>query len=53
MRPHLTVSRSDVERIVRRDFPADQFDDVMTTLDDRVQLSHALADIRTDQGAFG
>jgi hypothetical protein len=50
MQPHPTVSRLDVERIVSRDFPAERFDDVMTTLDeygtqdgqserDRVQLA--------------
>src|SRR5687767_3459069 len=50
MQPTPKVSRSDVERIVRRDFPADRFDYVMTTLDeygtkdwqrerDRVQLA--------------
>ena len=48
--PTPTVSRTDVERVVRRDFPADAFRDVITTLDkygvedyererDRVQLA--------------
>jgi hypothetical protein len=50
MQPTPTVSRSDVERIVRRDFPAEWFHEVMATLDeygtedwqrerDRVQLA--------------
>ena len=50
MQPHPTVSRADVERVVRRDFPADRFDEVIATLDeygtedwqrerDRVQLA--------------
>ena len=50
MQPTPTVSRSDLERIVRRDFSAERFDEVMTTLDeygvedwqrerDRVQLA--------------
>ena len=30
--PTPTVTRADVERVVRRDFPADQFDSVMSVL---------------------
>jgi len=43
---HRTVTRADVERIVRRDFPPEQFDSVIAVLDeytdrerDRVQLA--------------
>lgn len=50
VQPTPTVSRSDVERIVRRDFPPDRFDEVIAILDeygtqdwqrerDRVQLA--------------
>src|SRR5262245_56684190 len=48
MQPTPTVSRADVERVVRRDYPADQFAHVMAMLDtygnderecDRVKLA--------------
>ena len=34
MQPHATVSRAEVERVVKRDFPPGQFDEVMATLDE-------------------
>jgi hypothetical protein len=50
VQPHPSVSRADVERVVRRDFAPDEFEHVMTALDeygtkdwqrerDRVQLA--------------